>query len=512
MPSLKPEETQSPEPSYLIPEGPAKTVTFSLAWTKCASFFPITNTDPLNAQVIPLCYEGLFELTPDFEIKNVLCDSWKRVDSLTYSFTLRPDVTFHNGEKLTSADVVYSLQEATAPSSTHYNTLRKVDKAVAISELEVEVKLLSPMANLPAVLTFPILSEAAKNESFQSGTGVYQIASEIYDPEVVTEGSSEQEGNTISYFLKPFDNYWQEIAPPELRIDLIEIKNPEERAFFFQFGAISMLQMNEWDPLSTDIHSVCERYQALDSTLQFVAINPRTEPLKDPALRKAIAHVLDRQRITEQTYGNQAIVSQSISPIGNPSAVEYDFHAGELLLTGLNVKDDNSDNILDYVKDRVSYPLEFTMIVNSEDSAKLQGATMFADSLNAMGITVNTRNLSFELYQRAIIVGDYDFAWAQSRLSPDFDPSVFYSENGGLNLPRNSPSEKMSAALKYYSESAPVYRTGALRSVYDEAINESYILPVCFLKSTLLTAKGLFINPTPAGQNLYYNFKNWKRY
>ena len=38
-------------------------------------------------------------------------------DGLTYTFKLKPNVTFHNGDKLTSADVKSSIERVTAEGS-----------------------------------------------------------------------------------------------------------------------------------------------------------------------------------------------------------------------------------------------------------------------------------------------------------------------------------------------------------------------------------------------------------
>jgi peptide/nickel transport system substrate-binding protein len=49
-----------------------------------------------------------------FQIKPLLAESYKWVDETTLEFVLRPNVTFHNGDKLTADDVVYTINTITA--------------------------------------------------------------------------------------------------------------------------------------------------------------------------------------------------------------------------------------------------------------------------------------------------------------------------------------------------------------------------------------------------------------
>ena len=44
-----------------------------------------------------------------FQLKPLLAESYKWVDETTLEFTLRQNVTFHNGDKLTADDVVYTI-------------------------------------------------------------------------------------------------------------------------------------------------------------------------------------------------------------------------------------------------------------------------------------------------------------------------------------------------------------------------------------------------------------------
>jgi peptide/nickel transport system substrate-binding protein len=52
------------------------------------------------------------------EISPCLADEWEQVDELTYRFHIRDDVYFHNGDKLTTEDILYNFERlATMPAT-----------------------------------------------------------------------------------------------------------------------------------------------------------------------------------------------------------------------------------------------------------------------------------------------------------------------------------------------------------------------------------------------------------
>ena len=77
----------------------------------------ITSLDPAAARslehiwVVDQLYDGLVELTQDLSVAPCLAKSWTFIDSThTYRFILRPEARFSSGRKVTSHDVVFSLE------------------------------------------------------------------------------------------------------------------------------------------------------------------------------------------------------------------------------------------------------------------------------------------------------------------------------------------------------------------------------------------------------------------
>ena len=76
----------------------------------------LTTVNPYDSNTIELLnvlkmtHSHLLKLDPEtYEIQNDLATDYKQLDDLNWEFTIRDDVTFHNGEKLTAADIKYSF-------------------------------------------------------------------------------------------------------------------------------------------------------------------------------------------------------------------------------------------------------------------------------------------------------------------------------------------------------------------------------------------------------------------
>jgi len=146
-----------------------------------------------------------------------LASSWE-VDGATYTFNLRDDVIFQSGNKLTAADVVYSVERMQALGSGLSYLFAGVT-AKAVDDTTVSLTLETPYAPFIASLVrLPIVdmthvkanSDTEWGEEFLSansaGTGAYSVSSHNPQEETVME-------KTNSYFLGIAD-----IAPDTVRL------------------------------------------------------------------------------------------------------------------------------------------------------------------------------------------------------------------------------------------------------------------------------------------------------
>ncbi|KJU85652.1 Bacterial extracellular solute-binding protein, family 5, partial [Candidatus Magnetobacterium bavaricum] len=77
---------------------------------------PAYVVDVLGGVIAAKLYNGLVRLDDDLQVVPDIARQWSvSDDGLTYTFVLREDVVFHNGQRLTAEDVVYSFRRIMSP-------------------------------------------------------------------------------------------------------------------------------------------------------------------------------------------------------------------------------------------------------------------------------------------------------------------------------------------------------------------------------------------------------------
>ncbi|MEM0934340.1 MAG: ABC transporter substrate-binding protein [Pseudomonadota bacterium] len=180
----------------------------------------------INVSAMKNVYDTLTSRDNNLQLQPGLAVSWEPVDELTWRFTLREGVTFHDGSTLDAADVVHSIERipmAAGPDGGLVTYTRRIVEATAVDDLTVKLKTDTPAATLPLDLTrlFVIPSEVpldAPVSAFNSGdmaigTGPFKLE------------SWEAKGDMV---VSRNDDYWGE-APAWDTVTFSEISNDSAR-------------------------------------------------------------------------------------------------------------------------------------------------------------------------------------------------------------------------------------------------------------------------------------------
>ena len=89
-------------------------------------------------------YEALVTRGLDMSIGPQLATDWKATNPTTWVFNLRKDVTFHNGDKMTSEDVVFSLLRAQQRTSDFKEYISTITSVKALDDYTVEIQTKDP--------------------------------------------------------------------------------------------------------------------------------------------------------------------------------------------------------------------------------------------------------------------------------------------------------------------------------------------------------------------------------
>jgi len=270
----------------------------------------------------------------DFKIKPQLAKSWTLVDDTTIAFELRDDVKFHNGDKFSADDVVYTINTVISPEGkvTLPSNVNWIAKAEKIGEFSVRVTYKKPF---PAALEYFALVIPIWPKDYRTkvgpegyakapiGTGPYKI--------VKMDGVAEiQLVRNDGYFDGPKGtpkiSRLTIRAVPDAATEMTELLsgradwiwnfNPDQ---FDSVGRMPNLQ-------AVRAESMRIGFMGLDAAGRSGAGNPLTKQ----EVRQAISHAIDRETFARQlVQGGARALDAPCYPTqfgcDDEAAVKYDY-------------------------------------------------------------------------------------------------------------------------------------------------------------------------------------------
>lgn len=281
----------------------------------------------------------------DGELQPWLATGYEVVDDLTIKFTLRDDVYFHDGNKMTADDVVFSLCYAAQSSftSTLFGAI-DVDNTKAIDDTTVEVKLKYAYA--------PLLEAIASHRgAIISKTAYETMGADAFGRAPVGTGPMKFKqwvaGDRIE--LEGFDQYWGE-KPAFDNMTIRVILEASSRAIELETGGVDIafqISPVDWSRLQENPDTKMITGNSMGMT--YLCFNNSMEPYNNELVRKAIAYAIDVEAVAKTAYQNQAdaadsFIAKSIPGYKQEGPWEYNPEKSKALLkeagyeNGLEVK------------------------------------------------------------------------------------------------------------------------------------------------------------------------------
>lgn len=123
-----------------------------------SGFDPARGPSGMSHVVIEQVYSTLLNLDENAKPYAGIVESWSQAeDGLSWTFTLREGLTFHNGEALTAEDVVFSFERILAPDSgyAYSSQIETIAEVVAVDDLTVEFRLNRVTGPFEIYMAFP---------------------------------------------------------------------------------------------------------------------------------------------------------------------------------------------------------------------------------------------------------------------------------------------------------------------------------------------------------------------
>lgn len=294
---------------------PGGTLTYAVQ-QEPPSLVSLLDTNTVIRNISAKITEGLLRYDAQFNPQPLLAVAWSvSADGLRYTFRLRPNVKWHDGESFTSADVRYSILTQKRLGPRGRITLANVERVDTPDLLTVVVVLGKPTPYLIRALSsaeLPIVPQhrygdgdplTSPNLTAPIGTGPF-----VFDKWV--------RGSYVSLRKNP--NYWRPGAPLLDRVIYRIVPDQASISTALETGevdAAANVGLADLGRLATLPQlKIDDSYDAYLNNAAFLEFNLDNPILAKPEVRKAIAHAVDRNFIKDNVFYKRSSVVNSPVP------------------------------------------------------------------------------------------------------------------------------------------------------------------------------------------------------
>ncbi|HEX7004332.1 MAG TPA: ABC transporter substrate-binding protein [Trueperaceae bacterium] len=407
-----------------------------------------------SVMVNRVLFNGLVKLGKDFDTAPDLAESWEASDDgLTWTFHLRDDVVWHDGEPFTADDVIFTFEEVILNPEVGANNARiyaNVEEVVAVDDHTVEFHLASPFASLGVNLAYntPILpahvlrgTDVMNNNDFNRqnpvGTGPFALAQ--YEP-----------GQRV--VLEPNDDYF--LGAPVLDEVVYEIiPDPNSQLARLLAGELDVMIID--NPITTQRlrnNNALEITTSNQLNYYWAGPNLSRTPFDRKEFRQALSYAIDRKVMIENVLlGFASPATGPISPVlqtfytDDVQTYDYDPERARELLeeAGFTFADDGTA-LLD------GEPFSFT-ITYPNVQVFAQVGTLLQQYFRDIGIGTELQGLEFNSFvSEALVPRDFDMllGWWVTPPDPDIFPYYHSSAAEGGNNATMYRSDEADALLQ----------------------------------------------------------------
>lgn len=321
---------------------------------------PVLAISDADKDLTSIVYSGLIRKNPEGEFINELALSYEvSSDNLTYTFTLKDNATFHNGDKVTTDDIIFTIEKIKNPAIKSPKKSKWEGVSVnKIDDLTVSFTLNQPFISFMDNMTVGILPhklwENVNDLEFNiSPLNIKAVGSGPFQIEKVYKN---KDGIPIKYTLLRFNKYI--LGKSYLkRINIISYSNEKDLIKGLISGNINQasgISPNNIDQLNDTKFKI--NTALLPRIFSLFVNNNKNKIFSDSSVIKAIDLAIDRQDIINQVLGGYGVA------IHNP-------------ISGTILKDTNISDKISFSTDEAISLLEKNGWILGEDGVRYKTET-----------------------------------------------------------------------------------------------------------------------------------------
>lgn len=396
-------------------------------------------TDGMSFDVMENFVDGLVDYDAEGKIMPRAAESWeKSEDGLVYTFKIREDAVWSNGDPVTANDFVFNWQRVVDPATAAEYAVLIIDAGIknaeavntgeldkdelgvkALDDKTLEVTLEDTVPYFLEFITFPIFNPL--NEKFfnEAGSEYAKTPEGLISngPFVITEWTP---GSSIT--LEKNETY---VDADDVKIDGVEYKiisDYQTAALEFDNGKL------DYAKVSSDLVDRYENKGNLEKMalgyLWYIAPNQLNEDLANADLRLALGHAVDRDHLVDDIMGDGSLAAEYIVPKGlavGPDGEDFRKAGGTYQTYDI----DKANEHLEKAKAALNKDaFELDLLIEDSEEARTNAEAIQSDlqALEDVTVTITTVPKSERLDRMR--EGDYDLGL--TRWGPDYaDPYTY---------------------------------------------------------------------------------------
>lgn len=452
---------------------------------------PLFVADPLSETLSRLLFDGLVALDPaSAEPVPALAESWDvSDDGTTYTFHLRADVRWHDGQPFSANDVVFTYQRLLDPEvrSPRFSRLAERVKAVElIDSRTVRITLIRPDASFLATFaTIGIVPEHVLGSVLpqQLVTDPFGLSSAVGTGPFIF--SQWERGVALVFRANP--DYYRG-APQVPQYTYRIVTSVEELADGLREGSIdwAVLDAARVGQLPAIDGVTVEQFPGYELVLVALQLDPAKHTLfADPRVRRALSLGIDRAAIVAKVWGGRARVAESLQPPASWAAGEppvrygYDVAEAQRLLdeAGWVPGDDG-------IRVRSGQRLHFRLLATGSDPSRRAVAELLQQYWRAIGVDVELDLASWaEVRRRATQERDFEALLIGVLWDVDPDQSAVWSSDSffdGLNFGHYQNWEVDQLLVEAVATRDRARRAELYRSIEQHVLTDLPVLPIAY--------------------------------
>ncbi len=388
------------------------------------TFDPAFAAAPPDTDAVRALFEGLTDYDPKTLAPiPAVATRWESAsEGRVWTFYLRSDAKWSNGEQVTASDFVRSWQRTLriGPLAPHTELLSNIEGssvtplpaadtknpqtptalfgAEAVNDHTLRVRLRQPDQSFPSLVAHPVFRPVKISTAEQTRR--------IEPTEIISNGAfqfSKSDGEHV--LLERAHTYWDGASVALQRVSFVNTKNAESALSAYRAGEVDAVTNAPFEPLALKLFAGYKDFRrSTYGALTYYKFNSSKAPFDDVRVREALAIAIDRERVSRDHLGGATEPAGKFLPdsmseekpvVEKTQLLELDVAKARELMEKAGFPDGDEFPVI-------------RLLINRNEQQRVVAEAVAAMWRSALNVETEIIMKNWDEYEAAIKVGDYD--------------------------------------------------------------------------------------------------------